>query len=83
MQIWGQGFFTWISGWIHAGYHFEARVSGDMCQISFLVKQNTFALNERNNLLQNIVSCQVDLIDKNPVSIFQRGNKISFHEWED
>lgn len=55
----------------------------NVVQISFFVEHQTFALNERDDLLKDVVGCQVDLVDKYPISIFQGFYQVSLKEAED
>lgn len=40
-----------------------------IAQIPFLIKQQAFALNQRHNLLQDIISRHIDLINQDPIAI--------------
>lgn len=54
-----------------------------ICEISFLIEQQTFVFNQWHNFLQDIIRSQVYFIDKNPVPIFNGFDEISFNETED
>lgn len=55
----------------------------DVVQISLFIKHETFAFNERNYLLKDVVGGQIDFVDENPVSIFDGSDEVAFEEAED
>ena len=61
-EIWRQRFFSWIIGGIHACNDSKIRVPFNIVQVSFFIEHKTLTLNERNYFLQNIIGCQIDLI---------------------
>lgn len=55
----------------------------DVVQVPFFVEHETFTLNERDYFLKDVVGCQIDLINKYPVSILQGFYQISLKKTKD
>ena len=58
-------------------------MSLDIVKISFFVEHQTFAFNKGHNFLQNIIGGQIDLINQNPISIFDGFDEIALKKTED
>jgi hypothetical protein len=58
-------------------------VSFYVVEVSFFVEHETFALDEGHYLLQDVVGCEVDLVEQNPVSVFDGFDEVAFEEAED
>lgn len=52
-------------------------------QISLLIEHKRFSINKRDYLLQNIISSKIDLVNKNPIPVFDCLDQVTFQKTED